>query len=135
MVRVVDLRPRVRDLLESASWPCVGAQVKDGSYIVIWTACKRTLDQYECSCGFRSHPRKCLCVSGSIRNLSIWPNYQYKYSQTHIGMTERKNMGGFFKNHSLLSGIHFMQLCYIMYTYVVEALLSEQHYQLIDHLT
>ena len=28
----------------------------------------------------------------------------------------------------------FMQLCYIMYTSVVEALLSEQHYQLIDHL-
>ena len=28
-----------------------------------------------------------------------------------------------------------MQLCYIMYTSVVKALLSEQHYQLIYHLT
>ena len=45
MVRVVDLRLRVRGLLESASWPCVCAQVKDGSHIVIWTACKITLDQ------------------------------------------------------------------------------------------
>ena len=45
VVRVVDLRPRVRGLLESASWPCVCTQVKDGSLIVIWTACKITLDQ------------------------------------------------------------------------------------------
>ena len=35
---------------------------------------------------------------------------------------------------AFFSGIHFMYLCYIMYTPVVEALLSEQHYQLIDHL-
>ena len=31
---------RVQGLLESASWSCVGAQVKDGSHVVIWTACK-----------------------------------------------------------------------------------------------
>ena len=30
--RVVDLRPWVRDLLELASWPCAGAQVKDASH-------------------------------------------------------------------------------------------------------
>ena len=41
VVTVVDLRPRVRGLIESASWPCV---VKDGSHIVIWTAFKITLD-------------------------------------------------------------------------------------------
>ena len=32
---------RVRDLLESASWSCVGAQVKDRFHVVMWTACKR----------------------------------------------------------------------------------------------
>ena len=42
VVRVVDLRLRGQGLIESASWPCV---VKDGSHIVIWTACKITLDQ------------------------------------------------------------------------------------------
>ena len=49
-------------------------------------------------------------------------------------MTKKNPMGRHFFHHSLLSGIHFMQLYYIMYTSVVEALLSEQHYQLIDHL-
>ena len=42
VVRVVDLRPRVWGLIESASCPCV---VKDGSHIVIWTSCKITLNQ------------------------------------------------------------------------------------------
>ena len=38
-------------------------------------------------------------------------------------------------HHGPLSGINFMQLCYIMYTSAVEALFSDHHYQLIDHLT
>ena len=37
----------VRGLLEPASWPCVGAQVKDWSHVVIWAACKITHNQYE----------------------------------------------------------------------------------------
>ena len=41
VVRVVDLRPRVWGVIESVSWPCI---VQDGSHIVIWTACKITLD-------------------------------------------------------------------------------------------
>ena len=32
---------------ETASWHCIGAQVKNGSYVVIWEACKRTHNQYE----------------------------------------------------------------------------------------
>ena len=28
----------MRGLLEPASWPCVGAQVKDGSHVVTWMA-------------------------------------------------------------------------------------------------
>ena len=48
---------RVRGLLEPENWPCVGAQVKDGSHVVIWAACKRTHNQYETSCRFRPHPR------------------------------------------------------------------------------
>ena len=59
------------------SWPCVGAQVKDGSHVVIWTACKRTHNQYETSCGFRPHQRECLYASGSIRILGIGHDYQY----------------------------------------------------------
>ena len=40
----------------------------------------------EFSCGFRSHPRECVYASGSIRNLSIVP----EYSQNHIiGITEK----------------------------------------------
>ena len=39
VVRVVDLietkKSHVRGLLESVSWPCVGAQVKDKSHVVI----------------------------------------------------------------------------------------------------
>ena len=36
------------------SWPCVGAQVKDGYHVVIWTACKRTHNQYEIIQTFRT---------------------------------------------------------------------------------
>ena len=35
------------------SWLYVGAQVKDGSHVVIRTACKRTHNQYETSWRFR----------------------------------------------------------------------------------
>ena len=70
---------RVGGLLEPASWPCVSAKVKDGSHIVIWTACKSTHNQYETSCGFLPHPRECLYASGSISSLSIGPDYQYQY--------------------------------------------------------
>ena len=71
VVRGVPKGSRVRGFLEPASWPCVGAQVKDGAHGVIWTACKRTHNQYETSCGFRPHPRECLYASGSIISLSI----------------------------------------------------------------
>ena len=73
VVRVVDLRPR--------GLPCIGAQVKDESHVVIWTVCKRTHNQYETSCEFRSHPRECLYASASIISLSISPNYQYQYRE------------------------------------------------------
>ena len=53
--------------------------MKDGSHVVIWTACKITHNQYETSCEFRPHPRKCLYASGSI---SIWSDYQYQYLVT-----------------------------------------------------
>ena len=43
----------LRCLLESVGWSCVGAQVKDGSHVVIWMACKRRHSQYETRCGFR----------------------------------------------------------------------------------
>ena len=66
-------------LIEPASWPCVGAQVKDGSHVVISTACKITHSQYETSCGFRPLPRKGI-ASSSISILSIVPDYQYQYS-------------------------------------------------------
>ena len=72
---------------------------------MIWTACKITLDQYECSCGFVYHPRECLYTSGSIRRLNIEPYYQY--SQNHTGITE-KDDGKYFFHHGLFSGIHFM---------------------------
>ena len=48
-------------------------------YVVIWMACKRTNNQYETSCGFRSHPRECPYASGSISSLSIWLDNQYQY--------------------------------------------------------
>ena len=60
VVRAVDLKPRgrgVRGLLEPASWPCVGAQVKIWVPCRDWTACKRTHNQYETGCGFLPHPR------------------------------------------------------------------------------
>ena len=72
VVRVVG--SRVRNLLEPESWHCVGAQVKDGSHVVIWTACKGTHNQYETSSGFLPHPRECLYASGSISSLSIGPD-------------------------------------------------------------
>ena len=37
---------RVWGLHESESWPCVGAQVKDWSHVVIWMAGKITHTQY-----------------------------------------------------------------------------------------
>ena len=43
---------QVQCLIEPVSQPCVGAQVKYGSHVVIWMACKRTHNQYETSCGF-----------------------------------------------------------------------------------
>ena len=61
----------VLGLLEPASWPCVCAQVNDGSHVVIWTACERTHNQYKTSCGFRPHPRECLNATVSIISLSI----------------------------------------------------------------
>ena len=80
-VRVVGTRlgggSGVRVLAESVSWPCVGAQVKDGSHVVIWTAYKITHDQYGTSCGFRSHPWGCIHASGSIISIRIGPDYQY----------------------------------------------------------
>ena len=33
--------------------------------------------EYETICGFRHHPRECLCASISISSLSIGPDYQY----------------------------------------------------------
>ena len=81
-VRVVDTR--VRGLLEVVSWPCVGAQVNDGSHVKVWTACKRTHNQYETSCGFRPHPRECLYASGIVISLSIEPNYQYQYKHMRV---------------------------------------------------
>ena len=51
----------MRGFLEAASWPCIGAQVKYGSHVVIWTACKRMHNQYETSSGF----------------FRIVPDYQY----------------------------------------------------------
>ena len=41
MVRVVDLRPRGRGFKA-----CIGAQVKDGSHVVLWTACKYISSYY-----------------------------------------------------------------------------------------
>ena len=55
---------RFRGLLESASWNCVCAQIKDGSDVVT-------------SWGFRPYPRECIYDSGSIMSLSIGPDYQY----------------------------------------------------------
>ena len=68
---------RVRGLLESGSWPYVGTQIKNGPYVVICTACKRTHNKYETSCGFWPHPWECLNDIGSIRSISIWPDYKY----------------------------------------------------------
>ena len=57
----------------------VRAQIKDGPYVVIWTACKRMHNQYETSCEFRLHPRECLYVSGSQK----YPqHYNYTSCQT-----------------------------------------------------
>ena len=66
----------VNGLLEPTSWSCDGAQVKNGSRVVIWTSCKRTHNQYETSCGFRPHPRECLYASGSITNTNMFLNAQ-----------------------------------------------------------
>ena len=71
---------RVRGLLEPVSWPCVGAQLKDGSHVVIRTACKSAHNQYETSCGFWPHPQECIYANGSISSLSIGPDYQYQYT-------------------------------------------------------
>ena len=79
MVRVEIEGSRVRGLIEYVSWPCFREQVKDWFHVVIWAACKRTHNQYETSCGYRPHPRECLYASGSISNLSIRPDYQYKF--------------------------------------------------------
>ena len=85
VIRVVDLRPRARGWLETASWPSVRAQVKYGTHVVIWTACKITHKQYKTSCGFQAHPRECLYASGSI---SIWPDYQYQSLDEHVRVSE-----------------------------------------------
>ena len=68
----------VRGFLEPESWPCVGAQAKGGSHVVIWAACRRMLNQYETSCVFRPHPTECLYARCSIFSLSIGPDYQYQ---------------------------------------------------------
>ena len=90
------MRSRVHGLLEPESLPCVGTQVKAGSHVVIWTACKRTHNQYETSCGILPHPRECLYASGSISSLSTGPDYQYQWFMTKGGRTECG-----FKKHDL----------------------------------
>ena len=42
------------------------AHVKDGSYVVNRTACKRTHNQFETGCAFQPHPRESIYASGSI---------------------------------------------------------------------
>ena len=59
----------VAGLRLARTWPCVGAQVKYGSHVVIWTACKVTHNQYETTCGLRHHRRERLHASGSISKL------------------------------------------------------------------
>ena len=66
-------------MLDSVIWSCVGAQVKDGSHVVIWTAYKGTHNQYETSCGFRPHPRECPYANGNISSLNIMPDYPYHF--------------------------------------------------------
>ena len=48
---------------------CVGVQVKDGSHVVIWTACKGTHNQYETGCGIRRHPQEGINANGNIPTL------------------------------------------------------------------
>ena len=61
----------VQGLLEPTNWPCVGAQVKDESHVVLWTVCKIPHNQNETSCRFGPHTRECLYSSGNISTLSI----------------------------------------------------------------
>ena len=82
VVRVVDFETevsRIQCMLEPASWHCVVAQIIYKSHVLSWTACKRTHNQYETSCGFLPHPRECIYDSGSIISLSIGSDYQYQY--------------------------------------------------------
>ena len=80
LVTVVDLRPRVVGwrLAKSCGLALCRAQVKVGSDVMIWAACKRTHKQYETSCGFRAHPREILYASDGTSILSTWPYYQYQ---------------------------------------------------------
>ena len=66
---------------KSEIWPCVGTQVKDGPHVIIWTACKRTYNQYETSCGFRPHPRECLYANSNIKQ----PLYKALCTNTNNG--------------------------------------------------
>ena len=55
--------------------PYVSVQVKDGSHVLIWKACKITHNQYEPGCRFRLHQWEFQYANGSITWLSITPNY------------------------------------------------------------
>ena len=57
---------RVQGFLEPVCWQCIGSQVKDGSHVVIWTACTRTHNQNETSCGFRLRPPKSYMLAAAI---------------------------------------------------------------------
>ena len=69
VVRVVDFRPMVRGLIESTNWLCVSAQVKYRSHVVIWTASKRTHNQYDTNCRFISHPLEYIYANCSISSV------------------------------------------------------------------
>ena len=66
---------QVRGLLESASWSCVGVQVKDGAHVLMWMAYKRMHNQYETRCGFCLIHRNADALTAAFSALGT--NYPY----------------------------------------------------------
>ena len=71
---------------------------------MIWTACKRTHNQYETNCGFRSHPRECLYTNG-IRSLIIG-----QITNSNMSVMKSYQQARNYCQHGLLKTIYYCLL-------------------------
>ena len=75
--RIITRRLRVRVPAEPTNRYCVRTQLKYGSHVVNWMACKRPHNQYEAECGFQPQPGN-VCAQAA-KCLSTGPKHTIKY--------------------------------------------------------